>query len=94
MIAFGGTNSLAVPASFLSFASTVGACASPSCDGTPRVVDALLPNPAFPTLGNVPGGFEVHLSEGYAHVDIVTAEDDVHNNVTAPLLDFLIRNAQ
>ena len=40
------------------------------------------------------GGFEVHLSEGYAHVDIVTAEDDADNNVTGPLLDFLARNLE
>ena len=65
-----------------------------SCDGTPRVVDATNPNPAFPTFGGANGGFEVYISEGYSHVDIVTAEDDATNNVVAPLAAFLERNAQ
>jgi len=55
-------------------------------------VDAALPNPAFPTFGNIDGGFEVHISEGYAHNDIVTAEDIPSNKVLAPLSDFIARN--
>ena len=95
VIGFGGTNGLTeVPASYLAFAESVGPCAAASCDGTARVVDASNPNPAFPTYGGVSGGFEVHLSEGYAHVDIVTAEDDADNEVIGPLIEFLARNAQ
>jgi hypothetical protein len=95
VIAVGGTNGLTpVPASFVAFASSIGVCAAPSCDGTPRVVDAMLPNPAFPTLGGVPGGFEVVLAEGFAHLDVVTAEDDADNPIPAALVDFLVRNAQ
>lgn len=63
-----------------------------SCS-TARVVDAAAPNPAFPTFGGVSGGFEVHVSEGFSHVDVVTAEDDANNNVIGPLADFLERNA-
>lgn len=94
VIGFGGSNGLApVKASFLGFANSIGTCTAPSCDGTPRVVNATVPNPAFPTLGDVPGGFEVHISEGYAHVDVLTAEDDATNQVIAPLAAFLLRNA-
>jgi pimeloyl-ACP methyl ester carboxylesterase len=95
VICFGGTNGLTeVPASYLAFAQSIGTCASSSCDGTPRVVDPSTPNPAFPTFGDVRGGYEVHLSEGYAHVDIVTAEDDADNNVIGPLIDFVVRNLE
>jgi hypothetical protein len=73
---------------------SIGACIAPSCDGTARVVDASLPNPAFPTLGNVDGGYEVYLSEGFAHVAVLTAEDDSNNNVLTPLSAFIGRNAQ
>jgi hypothetical protein len=46
-----------------------------------------------PVYGGVAGGFEAYISEGYAHLDIVTAEDDPsHNQVYAPLLAFLQRN--
>ena len=38
------------------------------------------------------GGYEVHMTEGYSHVDILTAEDDAGNNVVGPILDFLDRN--
>jgi hypothetical protein len=93
VIAFGGSNGLTpVPGTFTPFAQSIGACAAASCDGTPRVVDPALPNPAFPTFGGVAGGFEVYISEGYAHVDVVTAEDGPHNQVIAPLLEFLARN--
>jgi hypothetical protein len=95
VIGFGGSNGLApVPASFLGFAQSVGVCAAASCNGTARVVDALNPNPAFPTYGNVDGGYEVHISEGFAHVDVLTAEDNGDNNVLAPLAAFLARNTQ
>jgi hypothetical protein len=58
------------------------------------VVDATMPNPAFPTFGNVPGGFEVVLAEGFAHIDVLTAEDDADNPIPAALVDFIERNVQ
>jgi hypothetical protein len=95
VIGFGGSNGLTpVPASFLGFANSIGACTKPGCDGTPRVVDALLPNPAFPTYGAANGGYEVVMAEGFAHVDVLTAEDDANNPIPAALLDFVTRNAQ
>jgi pimeloyl-ACP methyl ester carboxylesterase len=96
VIAFGGSNGLAeIPADFLAFAQSIAPCAAPSCDGsTPRVVDPSLPNTAFPTYGDVDGGFEVHMNEGFAHVDVLTAEDNTDNNVVAPLAEFLLRNSQ
>jgi pimeloyl-ACP methyl ester carboxylesterase len=96
VICFGGSNGLAsVPGDFVPFAQSLGACASPSCDGTtPRVVDAASPNAAFPKLGGIAGGFEVFISEGYAHIDVVSAEDGGHNQVIGPLVDFLTRNVQ
>ncbi len=92
VICFGGTNGLTpTPGAFKAFAESIGACAAPSCDGTtPRVVNPLSINTVY---GDVAGGFEVHLSEGYAHIDIVSAEDDPsHNNVYDPLMAFLGRN--
>jgi pimeloyl-ACP methyl ester carboxylesterase len=96
VIAFGGSNGLTpVPAEYLDYAAAVGACTAPSCDGTtPRIVDANNPNPAFPTFGGVAGGFEVYISEGYSHVDIVAADDDETNNVIGPMLHFIARNLQ
>lgn len=96
VIAFGGSNGLTpVPAVWLGFADAIAPCTAPTCDGTtPRVVDRANPNPAFPSFGGVAGGFEVHISEGYAHVDIVTADDDETNQVIAPLLAFIQRNLQ
>ncbi len=96
VISFGGTNGLTtVPGDYVAFGQSIGLCTTSSCDGfTPRVVDPNAPNTAFPTLGDVSGGYEVHLSEGFAHVDIVTAEDDADNNVIVPLLDFIQRNLQ
>ncbi|MCR9104532.1 MAG: hypothetical protein NXI15_04505 [Gammaproteobacteria bacterium] len=96
VIAFGGSNGLTpVPAVWLGFADAIAPCAAPSCDGvTGRVVDRLNPNPAFPTFGDIGGGFEVYMSEGYAHVDILTADDDESNNVIDPLLAFIQRNLQ
>jgi pimeloyl-ACP methyl ester carboxylesterase len=93
VICFGGSNgAVPVPGGYVPFAQSLGTCTAPSCSGAPRVVDAALPNPAFPTLGDVAGGFEVYISEGYAHLDMLTAEDGEHNNVVGPLVDFLMRN--
>ena len=79
----------------VSYAETLAPCAAPSCDdSTPRVVDDQSPSEAFPTFGNAEGGFEVHVSEGYSHVDVLTAEDDETNNVIGPLLDFVTRNLE
>jgi pimeloyl-ACP methyl ester carboxylesterase len=96
VIAFGGSNGLTpAPAAWLSFAAAIGPCAAPSCDGTtPRVVDNANPSDAFPTFGEVSGGFEVYISEGYSHVDIVTADDDETNHVVGPMVNFINRNLQ
>jgi hypothetical protein len=95
VIAFGGSNGLTpIPASYVPFAQSIGVCTAPSCSGAPRVVDAAQPNEAFPTFGNAAGGFEVYISEGYSHVDIVAAEDDGTNHVVGPLAAFLARNAE
>ena len=96
VIAFGGSNGLTpTPASWLAFASAIATCAAPACDGvTPRLVDADNPNPAFPTYGEAAGGFEVYMSEGYAHFDVLSAENDETNNVIAPLLEFVARHLQ
>ena len=95
VICIGGSNGLTrVPASFLAFADSIGACAAPSCNGTPRVVDALLPNEAFPTYGNANGGFEVVIVEGIAHVDVAVGEDNSENALATPLLEFITRNLQ
>ncbi len=95
VIAFGGTNGLAtVPGDYTPFGSSIGPCTAPSCDGTPRVVDPSIPNPAFPTFGGVAGGYEVVMAEGFAHLDVVTAEDNADNPVPAALVAFLERNAQ
>jgi hypothetical protein len=95
VIAFGGTNGLAtVPGAYTAFGSSIGTCTAPSCDGTPRVVDASLPNPAFPTFGGVAGGYEVVMAEGFAHLDVTTAEDNADNPIPAALVAFLKRNVQ
>jgi pimeloyl-ACP methyl ester carboxylesterase len=95
VIAFGATNGLAVvPGLYRPFASSIGTCTAPSCTGAPRVVDPNSPNPAFPTFGGANGGFEVYMNEGFAHLDIVTAEDNADNNVLAPLAAFLKRNVR
>ena len=36
----------------------------------------------------------MHLNEGFAHNDVVTAEDLPGNDVLAPLSDFIARNVQ
>jgi hypothetical protein len=95
VFAAGGSNGLTpVPGNYVPFGSSIGTCTAPSCDGTPRVVDAGLPNPAFPTLGDVNGGFEVVIAEGFAHLDVTTSEDNADNPITPALADFLLRNAQ
>lgn len=96
VIAFGGSNGLApTPASWRGYADALAPCGAPSCDGvTGRIVDRANPSEAFPTFGDVAGGFEVYISEGYSHVDIVTADDDETNNVIGPLLQFIDRNLQ
>lgn len=66
----------------------------PTCDGiSSRILDRANPNEAFPSYGGVTGGFEVYISEGYSHVDIVTADNDETNNTIGPLLDFIARNS-
>lgn len=95
VISFGGSNGLVpVAGGFTAFGTSIGTCTAPSCDGTPRVVNAASPNPAFPTFGGVNGGFEVVIAEGFAHVDVVTAEDTGVNPVTPALVDFIDRNRQ
>jgi hypothetical protein len=34
------------------------------------------------------------MSEGFAHLDVLTAEDNTDNNVIVPLAAFLVRNVQ
>jgi hypothetical protein len=92
VIGFGGTNGLTpTKGSFKAFADSIGTCTAASCDGvTARVVDPQTINTGY---GNINGGFEVYLSEGYAHIDVLSAEDDAaHNNVYDPLMAFLLRN--
>jgi cysteine-rich repeat protein len=92
IICFGGSNGISpTPGAFLPFAESIATCTSPSCDGsTARIVAS---DPITPVYGGVAGGFEAYISEGYAHIDVVSAEDDpVHNDVYAPLLAFLDRN--
>lgn len=94
VISFGGSNGLTpVGSSFRPFGLSIGTCTAPSCDGsTPRVVNASVPSDSFPTYGNVAGGYEVYISEGYAHVDVVTAEDTEANLIPERIADFLERN--
>jgi len=96
VIAFGGSNGLTpAPAAWLGYADALAPCGAPSCDGsTARILDRANPSEAFPTFGGIAGGFEVYISEGYSHVDIVTADDDETNNVVGPLLEFVRRNLQ
>lgn len=96
VIGFGGSNGLTpVPGSFLAFAKAIGPCQAPACDGvTTRFVDEAQPSVAFPTYGDVSGGYEVYISEGYAHIDVLTAEDREDNQVIGPLVQFLQRNSE
>jgi hypothetical protein len=95
VLCFGGSNGLTpVGASYLAFGQSIGTCASPSCDGTPRVVNATVPNEAFPTYGDINGGYEVYIREGLAHNDVTTAEDVPEANILPPLAAFIARNVQ
>ena len=96
VIAFGGSNGLTpVPGEFFAFAEAIATCTAPSCDGqTPRIIDPDQPSIAFPSYGEVSGGYEVYMSEGISHVDILTAEDIDGNRVIGPLSDFIQRNSQ
>ncbi len=94
VLAIGGSNGLtSVPGRFLPFAESIGPCAAGSCDGTARVLDAGRPSAAFPTFGGERGGFEVVIAEGFAHMDVVAAEDDAQNPIVAALARFIARNA-
>jgi pimeloyl-ACP methyl ester carboxylesterase len=94
VIAFGGTNGLTpVAGVWRGFAEAIAPFASPSCKpGTPRTPAGQATLVADRKYGGVDGGFEVHLSEGYSHVDVLTADDDKTNNVVRPLSAFLGRN--
>jgi len=95
VIAVGGSNGLAVvPGAYTPFGTSIGTCTAPSCAGTARVVDAASPNPAFPTFGGVAGGYEVVMAEGFAHVDVLTAEDNADNPIPAAVVAFLKRNVR
>jgi pimeloyl-ACP methyl ester carboxylesterase len=94
VIAFGGTNGLTpVAGIWRGFAEAIAPCAAPSCKaGTARTPAGQSTLVADRKYGGVEGGFEVHLSEGYSHVDVLTADDDSTNNVVRPLVAFLGRN--
>ena len=95
VLAIGGTNGLVPTAgAYLPFAQSIGPCTAPSCTGAPRVVSAVVPNPAFPTFGGVAGGFEVVMAEGFAHIDVVEGEDDAANPIVPAVSDFVARNVQ
>jgi pimeloyl-ACP methyl ester carboxylesterase len=94
VICFGGSNGLApLGASFKGFADSLTTCASPSCTGTARVVNAVVPSEAFPTFGDVDGGYEVYIIEGFAHSDVIGAEDTPPAGVLGPLAAFIARNS-
>ncbi|MBC7956744.1 MAG: hypothetical protein H7Y33_12860 [Cytophagales bacterium] len=94
VIGFGGSNGLApVPGAWRGFAEALAPCASPSCTaGVLRTPVGQSPLAAARAYGGAPGGFEVHISEGYTHVDVLTANDDASNNVIRPLSAFIARN--
>ncbi len=96
VICFGGSNGLTpVGADYKPFADSIGVCTAASCDGSsPRVADPLNPSEAFPTFSGVAGGFEVYINEGYAHVDLIAAEDTAENLTLERLQAFLERNIQ
>ena len=96
VIAFGGSNGLApLPGSWRGIANSIAPCAAVSCAaGTPRMTAGAADFSAFPQYGGIEGGFEVYISEGYSHNDVLTADDDETNNVVQPLLAFIERNAQ
>jgi len=94
VIAFGGTNGLTpLPAVWRPFADAIAPCAARTCKaGTPRALPDPVPLAANRKFGGIDGGFEVFMSEGYTHVDVLTANDDATNNVVRPLADFMLRN--
>ncbi len=96
VIGFGGSNGLApVPGAWRPFAEAIAPCAAASCTaGTLRTPAGQSPLAANRTFGGVAGGFEVHITEGYTHVDVLTADDNATNKVVKPLSDFMARNAQ
>ena len=96
VIGFGGSNGLTpTPGTFVAFAEAIAPCTAPACDGmTPRIVDSTQPSEAFPTFGDAAGGYEVFMSEGYAHLDILTARDREDNQVIGPLLEFIRRHSE
>lgn len=96
VIAFGGSNGLApLPGFWRPVARSIAPCAAQSCvAGTPRLISGAADLSAFPEFGGVEGGFEVYISEGYSHNDVLTADDDATNKVVGPLLDFIERNAR
>ncbi|UAW97180.1 hypothetical protein KEM63_10090 [Halopseudomonas nanhaiensis] len=96
VIAFGGSNGLApLPGSWRGIANSIAPCAAQSCEvGTPRMLSGAADLSAFPQFGGAEGGFEVYISEGYSHNDVLTADNDETNNVIGPLLSFIERNAQ
>jgi len=93
VIAFGGSNGISpTMGSWEPFALSIAPCAAASCTGAPRVVST---GEIDTVYGGINGGFEAYVSEGYAHIDVVSAEDHPsHNQVYDPLLAFLIRNTQ
>jgi hypothetical protein len=96
VIGFGGSNRLApIAAAWRPLAGAIAPCAAPSCDGsTARIVGTPPPTDPFPTFGGPEGGFEVHISEGNSHNDVLTADDVEGNNVLGPLMAFIQRNLQ
>ena len=96
IIAFGGSNGLTpVPGIWTGFASAIAPCAAASCEeGAARMPTGQLPTDAFPEFGGAAGGFEVYISEGYSHMDVLTADNDATNNVINPLAAFIARNLQ
>lgn len=103
VLCIGGSNGLTpVPGIYTNFGLSIGTCTAASCDGsTARVVDAVTPNEAFPTFGNVAGGYEVYVFEGLAHNDVLVSEDSLITPLPAPdgrtllttLADFIDRNS-
>jgi hypothetical protein len=69
------------------FGAEVGLPLSPAL--TRRAVFHAGPDVAY---GGVAGGYEVYIVEGYAHIDVVSSEDDADNTLLGPLHDFLVRN--
>ena len=80
-------------AAWLGFAAAIAPCAAPACDGvTARLVGRSNPSEAYPGFGGAAGGFEVYIPEGYAHLAVFMAGDEVGNEVIGPLLDFIERH--